>query len=58
MGFDIEFNPELSIMLETMMIEFIQIQSELIIKSPSFMGEVRRVSTFSSLKPNENSLDG
>tara|TARA_B100000700_G_C15062854_1_gene867130 strand:+ start:8340 stop:9149 length:810 start_codon:yes stop_codon:yes gene_type:complete len=54
----IKIDPELSIMLETMMIEFIQIQSELIIKSPSFMGEVRRVSTFSSLKPNENSLDG
>jgi len=50
----IKIDPQLSIMLENIMFEFIQIQSEFIIKSSSFIGEARRVIASSNSVLNNN----
>ena len=54
----IKIDPQLSMMLENMMFEFIQVQSELVIKSSSFMGEARRVIASSGTELNNSSRDG
>ena len=54
----IKIDPQLSVVLEDIMFEFIKVQSELVIKSSSFIGDTRRVMTSPSSELNNNSLDG